>query len=192
MKLMIIMLAAVITISASLSAVEPPIPEPASAEVSSTTDVLGFGACRTQTEEIAPHQYMRHYYVKAGSEDICVAEQFGYDGPETWSRDLDGDGIPELICNCTYGDGVEKVIVYRNHNGVVEEGYISASYYMEKLGWPNLWENGIAGFPAERYDPELGVFTAVDYDTHGYDNPVTVTFDDGLEPFEFYPFSHSD
>ena len=159
---------------------------------SSMADVLGFGACRIETEKLAPHQYMWHYYVKAGSEDICVAEQFGYDGSETWSRDLDGDGIPELICNCTYGDGVEQVIVYRNHNGVVEEGYIKASYYEEKFGWINLGEGGIFSLPAERYDPNQGVFTAVNYYTNGYDNTVTVTFDDGLEPFEFYPFSHSD
>lgn len=159
---------------------------------SSMADVLGFGACRVEAEKVGPYQYIRHYYVKAGSEDICVAEQFGYDRPETWSRDLDGDGIPELICNCTYGDGVEKVIVYRNHNGVVEEGYIKASYYEEKFGWINLGEGGIFSLPAERYDPNQGVFTAVNYYTNGYDNTVTVTFDDGLEPFEFYPFSHSD
>lgn len=159
---------------------------------SSMADVLGFGACRVEAEKVGPYQYIRHYYVKAGSEDICVAEQFGYDRPETWSRDLDGDGIPELICNCTYGDGVESVIVYRNHNGVVEEGYIKASYYEEKFGWTNLGEGGISSRPAERYDPDLGAFTAVDSYTHGYDNPVTVTFDDGLEPFDFYPFCHSD
>ena len=154
------------------------------------TDVLGLGVCRIEMEEIAPHQYMWHYYVKADGEDVCVAEQFGYDGPEAWSRDLDGDGVPELICNSTYGDGVESVIVYRNNNGIIEEGYITQSYYMEKFGWTHVLEGGIFSLPAERYDPEQGVFTATDYYTRGYDDPVTVEFDDGLEPFNFYPFQH--
>ena len=91
------------------------------------TDVLGFGVCRIEMEELTPNQYRWHYYAKVDGEDVCVAEQFGYDGPEAWSRDLDGDGVPELICNSTYGDGVESVIVYRNNNGIIEEGSIRQS-----------------------------------------------------------------
>lgn len=45
----------------------------------------------------------------------------------------------------------------------------------------------IASLPVERYDPERGVFTATDYYTNGNDNPVTVEFDDGLDPFDFLP-----
>ena len=115
---------------------------------------------------------------------------FRSDGPEAWSRDLDGDGVPELICNGTYGDGVERVIVYRNNNGIIEEGSISQSYYEEKFGWTHIGEAGAFSVPAERYDPERGVFTATDYYARGYDDPVTVEFDDGLEPFEFFPFKH--
>ena len=154
------------------------------------TDVLGFDVCRIEMEEIVPYQYEWHYYVEVDGEDMCVAEQFGYDDPEAWSRDLDGDGVPELICNCTYGDGVRNVIVYRNNNGVIEEGGIRWSYYVEKFGWTNIGESGVSSMPLERYDPERGVFTATDYYTNGYDNPVTVEFDDGLEPFDFLPFKH--
>ena len=154
------------------------------------TDVLGFGVCRIEMEEIAPYQYRWHYYVKVDGEDVCVAEQFGYDGPEAWSRDLDGDGVPELICNSTYGDGVESVIVYRNNNGIIEVGNVRKSYYEEKFGWTHVLEGGTFSLPVERYDPEQGVFTATDYYTQGYDDPVTVEFDDGLEPFEFFPFKH--
>lgn len=154
------------------------------------TDVLGFDVCRVEMEETGPHQYMWHYYVTADGKDVCVAEQFGYDGPEAWSRDLDGDGVPELICNCTYGDGVDSVIVYRNHNGIIEKGTVRWSYYEEKFGWNHLGESAIPNFPVEQYDPEQGVFTAADYDTNGYDDPIVVEFDDGLEPFEFFPFNH--
>lgn len=154
------------------------------------TNVLGFGVCRIEKEEIAPYQYKWHYYVKVDGEDVCVAEQFGYDGPEAWSRDLDGDGVPELICNSTYGDGVESVIVYRNNNGIIEEGNIKLSYYEEKIGWTHVLEGGTFSLPAERYDPKQGVFTATDYYTRGYDDPITVEFDDGLEPFDFFPFNH--
>lgn len=154
------------------------------------TDVLGFGVCRIEMEELTPGQYRWHYYVKVNGEDVCVAEQFGYDGPEAWSRDMDGDGVPELICNSTYGDGVESVIVYRNNNGIIEEGNIRQSYYEEKFGWTHVLEGGASSLPAERYDPKQGVFTATDYYTRGYDDPVTVEFDDGLEPFDFFPFNH--
>lgn len=154
------------------------------------TDVLGFDVCRIEMEEVGPHQYMWHFYVEMDGEDVCVAEQFGYDGPEVWSRDLDGDGVPELICTSTYGDGVQSVIVYRNHNGIVEEGTIRWSYYEEKFGWTHLGESGTFSRPTEQYDPEQGVFIATDYYISGYDDPVTVEFDDGLEPFDFFPFHH--
>lgn len=154
------------------------------------TDVLGLGVCRIEMEELTPNQYRWHYYVKVDGEDVCVAEQFGYDGPEAWSRDLNGDGVPELICNNTFGDGVESVIVYRNNNGVIEEGSIRQSYYEEKFGWTHVLEGGTFSLPVERYDPKQGVFTATDYYSHGYDDPVTVRFNDGLEPFDFYPFKH--
>ena len=154
------------------------------------TDVLGFGVCRVEIEEISPYQYKWHFYVEVDGEKVCVAEQFGYDGLEAWSRDLDGDGVPELICNSTYGDGVQKIIVYRNNNGIIEVGEIRWSYYDEKFGWANIDEGGVASYPVERYDPERGVFTATDYYTNGYDNPVTVEFDDGIDPFSFSPFKH--
>lgn len=152
--------------------------------------VLGFEVCRVEMEEISPYQYRWHFYVKLDGKDVCVAEQFGYDGPEVWSRDLDGDGVPELICNSTYGDGVQSVVVYRNNNGVIEEGTVRYSYYEEKFGWEHIWESGISSRPVERYDPVKGVFTATDYYSNGYDNPITVEFDDGLEPFDFIPFTH--
>lgn len=119
---------------------------------------------------------------------MCVAEQFGYDGPEAWSRDLDGDGVPELICNYTYGDGAQHVIVYRNNNGIIENGGIRWSYYEEKFGWTDIGMGGISSMPVERYDPERSVFTATDYYTNGYNDPVTVEFDDGLGPFNFVPY----
>ena len=154
------------------------------------TDVLGLGVCRIEMEEISPYQYKWHYYVEMNGEDVCVAEQFGFDEPESWSRDLDGDGVPELICNNTYGDGAQLVSIYRNSNGVIEEGSIQWSYYREKFGWTNIGEGGVSSQPVERYDPERNIFTATDYYTNGYDNPVTVEFADGLTPFDFLPFTH--
>ena len=152
-------------------------------------DDLGFDVCRIEMEAISPYQYEWHYYVEVDGEDVCVAEQFGYDGPEVWSRDMDGDGVPELICNCTYGDGVQMVIVYRNNNGAIEKGTIRWSYYSEKFGWTNIGESGISGMPMERYDPERGVFTAA-YSLTGSDDPATAEFDDGVSPFSFSPFGH--
>lgn len=154
------------------------------------TDVLGFDVCRVEMEEVSPYQYIWHYYVELDGEDVCVGEQFGYDDyPQAWSRDVDGDGVPELICNCTYGDGLECTYVYRNNNGIIEEGSIRVSYYEEKYGWTEIGMGGISSYPVELYDPDRNVFTATDYYTNGYNNPVTVEFDD-LEPFTFTPFKH--
>ncbi len=154
------------------------------------TDVLGFDVCRAEMEEISPYQYMWHYYVEVDGESVCVAEQFGYDVPESWSRDLNGDGVPELICNSTYADGVRTVIVYRNNNGIIEEGRIRWSYYDEKFNWANVGEGGVSSLPVERYDPERDIFTATDYYINDYDNPMTAEFNDGLYPFDFIPFKH--
>lgn len=154
------------------------------------TSVLGFDVCRIEMEETGPHQYMWHYYVKLDGKDVCVAEQFGYDGPEAWSRDLDGDGVPELICSGTYGDGAQIVIVCRNHSGIIEKGTVRWAYYEERFGWNYLEESVIPSGPVEQYNPERGVFIAADYAANGYDNPIVVEFDDGLEPFEFFAFSH--
>lgn len=154
------------------------------------TGVLGFDVCHVEMEEICPGQYDWRYYVEVDGEDVCVAEQFGFHVPEVWSRDLDGDGVPELICNSTYGDGVQEAIVYRNNDGVIEEGRIRWSYYGERFGWTDIGEGGVSSRPEERYDPERGVFTATNYYTNGCDDPVTVEFDDGLAPFDFFPFEY--
>ena len=165
--------------------------EPENSRTPILSDVLGFNVRRVEMEETSPFQVMWHYYVEVNGEDICVAEQFGYENyPESWSRDLDGDGVPELICNNQYGDGVQEVCVYRNNNGSIEKGSIRWSYYSEKFGWINLGEGGISGLPAERYDPERDIFTAAHYDNDS-DTTVTAEFDDGLIPFEFIPFTHS-
>lgn len=151
------------------------------------TGVLGFDVCRIEMEEITPSEYVWRYYVEVDGKDVCVASADGYDGPEAWSRDLDGDGVPELLCNVTYGDGAEQVRVYRNNNGVIEEGWIRESYYEDRFGWTDIGMGGISSYPVEKYDPERGVITATDYYTQGYDNPITVEIDDGLEPFSFIP-----
>ena len=154
------------------------------------SDVLGFDVRRVEIEGTTPHQILWHYYAEVNGEDICVAEQFGYENyAESWSRDLDGDGVPELICNNQYGDGVQVVCVYRNNNGSIEEGSIRWPYYSETFGWTNIGEDGISSLPVERYDPERDIFTATYYDSDS-DTTVTAEFDDGLIPFEFLPFKH--
>lgn len=65
--------------------------------------------------------------------------------------DLDGDGIEELICNCTYmADGVERVYVFRFRDGRVEEGELDK--YEDIVSEEEL--DG-AGQISQRYDPDL-------------------------------------
>ncbi len=59
-----------------------------------------------------------YYYAVEADSAVCYAQSFGL-GMNNAFRDLDGDGIAEMICNVTYGaDGVTDVFVYRMKDGV--------------------------------------------------------------------------
>lgn len=58
--------------------------------------------------------------VEIDGEERCVAETFGDEYSfGAHSVDLDGDGIPELNTNKIYGDGAQRVYLYRNVDGEI-------------------------------------------------------------------------
>lgn len=74
-------------------------------------------------------------------DDICFGCQFGtsIDEPNIRLRDLDGDGMKELICmNIFMGDGANRIFIYRNNNGVIEEGTCEQEHLMELYGFEDL------------------------------------------------------
>ena len=50
-------------------------------------------------------------------------------------KDLDGDGVTELICNTEYsGDGAQRFVVYRNNNGKIESAEDDWDYLGKLFG----------------------------------------------------------
>ena len=98
------------------------------------------------------------YFAELDGKTQCIAEVFGYtvSEPEVYSKDIDGDGVKELICNCTFGTGAKRVYIYRNNNGVIEQGTLVYDTHDASI-FPNLnyWgSNAIE----ETYDPDNGTF----------------------------------
>ncbi|MBO4676132.1 MAG: hypothetical protein J5633_01170 [Oscillospiraceae bacterium] len=58
-----------------------------------------------------------------------LAESSGIPGDRDVLADVDGDAVPELICNARMEDGSHRLIVYRSRGGVVEAGRIREDYY---------------------------------------------------------------
>lgn len=150
------------------------------------TNVLGFDGCRIRVEEVTPHFYTWYYYAEADGKTQIIAESFGYEvagaQPEGYSVDLDEDGVPELICNCVYGDGAERVLVYRNNNGVIEVGGLAerrleTDFNIDLMG-------GVGGI-IERYDPVENVIHVINYATDGSVRTADVK---GMEYLEFRPY----
>lgn len=71
------------------------------------------------------HITRRYYLCPENGERLCVGESFGYE-IDDYIVDLDGDGISELVCNCTFGaDGTRRVYVFRIRGGKVERGTLA-------------------------------------------------------------------
>lgn len=155
--------------------------------------ILGFDNCEViRIEETGYRFYTWHFHAETDGEIRCVAEMFGrFDSnmPEAYSVDLDGDGVDELICNNTSGDGWRTVTVFRNNNGVIETGYISSDYY-DELGMLNF---GLSSF-VEYYDPDQGfvIRYVTEIPEEGEPDWKVATFKSGLENFAFYPSDPTD
>jgi len=121
---------------------------------------------------------IRTYYGTLSSVGAVIGESFGYSIYDT-VKDLDGDGVTELICNCVSGgDGHRDVYVFRRKDGRVERGFIDLEQ-MELPGWNDWGVNSYATY----YDADADTF-CVSYDTEDGQKEVTT----GLAAFAFEPF----
>ncbi len=152
-------------------------------------DVLGFKNCKIKSEETAPHFFTRRFYAEIDGELRCIAEMFDRgegNAPEAYCRDLDGDGVEELICNCVAGDGWQSVVVYRRSGEGVEMGLLRGEFY-DRLGAVNFGP----GSSAERYDPATGFEVAYYTEAPSADfepERKTAGFAAGIENFEFWGY----
>ena len=149
-----------------------------SAEVYEIDDLFGFPAFCFELSY--PMGSERTYYIYANGGILKAGEGFGFESAadgDYWD-DLDGDGIEELICNCTYmADGVERVYVFRFRDGRVEEGELDK--YEDIVSEEEL--DG-AGQISQRYDPDL---RAIVFTYYAEDGDKTLE----LKDYERFTFS---
>lgn len=152
------------------------------------SDVLGYKDYYITMEESTPHFYIWRFYTVIDGETQCLAETFGYDDlPNAYSTDLNGDGTGELIVNCTYGDGVEEVFIYRVYDGVIQQGYISIdSQTLENdYGISMMWSLAIR----ETYDPQEKAFVITGPSISDEEETISITLSyENCESFEFIPY----
>ena len=81
------------------------------------TNIMGYdGYTIRDKSAVYPHQ--TYYYAVEGEEEFLIAQSWNFEDKEDdYIVDIDGDGMNELVCNCTWGDGGQNVIVYKR------EGY---------------------------------------------------------------------
>lgn len=145
--------------------------------------VLGFVDYNIKVDEVSPGFVIQDYYAKINGVDTKIAEVYGYTvpEPEVYSRDLDGDGVEELICNCMAGTGAARVHVYRNKDGKIERGSLVYDSW-DKTVFPGIINQSSSAI-AEKYIPESDTFEVTYYTEDG---TASVTFK-ALEAMEFRP-----
>lgn len=89
-------------------------------------DVMGYKGYYTVTflgdpfEEYVWHHKEFYAEVPGLEDSVQIAESYGFEDSLDTVRDLNGDGVTELICNCqTGGDGAQRVyLFYRTCTGI--------------------------------------------------------------------------
>ncbi len=121
-----------------------------SADLYEVDDLFGFPAFCLELSYAMGSD--RSYYIYANGSILAAGEGFGFESAadSDYRDDLDGDGVEELICNCTYmADGVERVSVFRFRDGKVEKGELDK--YDDVVTEDEL--DG-AGQISQKYDPD--------------------------------------
>lgn len=142
--------------------------------------LLGFTDWYSE-RSVSDYGYTYWYYYNKDGE--MIAMQFGWNcelESNIVLKDLDGDGLKEVISICTYpANRSKRILIYRNNNGVIEEGATTDEYLSEKFG------NGSELDPTncnEYYDYETGKIMLWIKDEDN--TTVELTIDD----FEFNEF----
>lgn len=153
-------------------------------------NILGFENWYVKIEEITPYFFTWYYYTDIDGEAQCIAESFGYreQGVQAYSVDLDDDGVPELICNCVYGDGVERVVTYRNHNGAIETGFIEGKLLQTEY---HIDTSVAANAIIMTYDPEENVIHITNYASDGSVRELSFEGREYFKLLTFLPYQPS-
>ena len=148
------------------------------------TDVFHFDSYYVKAEESFPGFVNWKYFTQIDGVEICLAEAFGYTTakPQIYQKDLDGDGVEEMICNSMYGTGAERVYVFRYHDGVIEVGYLCYDLTDENM-FPGITNMGSSHIQ-EIYHPENETFEIMYPTEEGMESTIL----QDMEWVEFVPY----
>ena len=73
-------------------------------------NVLGYSGFYVY--EMLTHMPYGNYYTVLDGEAICIAEAWGCQPKDCYSVDVDKNGVPEFICNVTFGTGGSDAVIY--------------------------------------------------------------------------------
>lgn len=113
---------------------------PVTPEIIPFTDIMGCsGFCESHPRAGSNWSERYYYAVDMGDNDdapVCIAESFGQERND-YSLDLNGDGVTELICNCTYiAADSDEVHVFRRENDTFLESTVDKSHMLTENGSP--------------------------------------------------------
>lgn len=103
-------------------------------------NLLGQGSCRIEIVRESGWSCELLLFVR-NEDNVIVAEcsrNISEEKDSFYIVDIDSDGIYELICNCQYATGPERVQIYKNNKGTIECGYILDEYICQRLGLNHL------------------------------------------------------
>lgn len=105
--------------TAAETTVETSVDETA-AEKTDSTEILGYKDWSIKKSGVEfTDDYFNYQFVAA---DGTLLGYYGGTEEKYAIKDLDGDGVNELICNTEYtGDGAKRFIVFKNNNGKIQE-----------------------------------------------------------------------
>ena len=86
-------------------------------------DLLGYDGYFITKKDCTPMQTT--YYAVEGDETFIIAQSWGFER-EDYFRDVDGDGVRELLCNVCWGDGVQDTLIYRRFEDGIRVAYGSS------------------------------------------------------------------
>lgn len=89
----------------------------------SFNDLLGYDGYFITKKDCTPMETT--YYAVEGEETFIIAKSWGFERKD-YFRDVDGDGVRELLCNVCWGDGVQDTLIYRRFKDGIRVAYGSS------------------------------------------------------------------
>lgn len=138
--------------------------DPAKIRISKAEDVLGYNAFYVYDFGLV-HTPITNYYTLVNGEIVPIAECWGYDPEEgNFSRDVDGDGSEELLCNLFYsGDGGQAVYVYKREGDKIVRGFLECDRFEES---EDAIKVEISSFDGERDKVVIDEYKENSIETH--------------------------